>query len=1081
MSISTPLKSFDDSDSEDLSRMICLDMTEEDRFMDLGNKLLPTSSQCSVEDSKRSDRASQFNSSVRNECSNGNQSSSMKKFARFTLNSQNETSQSMRTAWKSTTSSNTDELESRPEIKPLTHSPSSSSSGRELLSESRTSVALLSDSIAVYRLRKSVADPNNAVGVIVDVSLKVNKQNELNDRSVTYQPGDRVLLPDHRGILYSDNAIPGVIFELYHFTYSSNNIFSFCSLLMSKAIDELKAQGDDQFERGYYAEAINSYNLAIFIAKSKDKSKEERAAISVLYTYASQAYIKIKQSEEAVNSATNARLWDPNAQTELYYRAIAKYCLRKIDEAKVDLDSFLKLDPTNNEVLNMCKRFGFLDLIEKHDKSKKNGQGWRRAFIMAYLRPHFLSSGFASTLQSLMSGSMVIGDNSFRSSNPCAKLNLPFAFQRLAHSDVVFSVLTLWFQKHSLMTLFRVIELTDIDYIISNAKEDNNLSVVLHKEKHFSHAKTYDPLLLTEFTKDILLRGELAKSITRLKTVGPLIDPLKMSFPSLKVSAFDLNQCFLTSKPMHKHVSDGISDWARNPPSLPIECLCLENASRFDIISTFHNVCPTLKQATIYCLLVPDPNIEDRVIVDPQFRWKAEQLKAFAPNLKEVIGTAQFNVHYSEVDTYFRLKIIDKIRQLLLAVEKLRCPWAKTEVLTNIAFVTEENRLRISRAKHLRFLDMFVEDTRLHNELKLESIKLMMGTNLRKRLTRRIARKGNPAKTENMTLDETTEESPTVESENERRRPILESQLASIMNAFVDHVASLGFEGLRCEHAQLKAFLPDNRSTFAFEANRMRNRYTDQLCYDATRVKLTYNVPPDVDYIHANVVDIPGVGNRFICTQEKTVCIVKLCHFEEDGKSKCAQYFPQIEGETKEYGYFVVRHTDRNFDRAFDCTTLELAEKTNPSSLKIQLFAWKQWPDKGVPRSGFGVLRLIRNIREFRNGNVVVYEIVKDLRCRRHNSVQTEAQYLFIHRTLCEYMKSKGLQRSAIPQFLTEYAIHMKNLANPIPLPIQQAPIQQPPVQQPQRPAPLLQQQQVQSTPQLAAQPALIMQQQPQT
>ncbi|KAI6181921.1 hypothetical protein M3Y98_00881300 [Aphelenchoides besseyi] len=376
---------------------------------------------------------------------------------------------------------------------------------------------------------------------------------------------------------------------------------------------------------------------------------------------------------------------------------------------------------------------------------KKNGQGWRRAFIMAYFRKHLkkictkfmagngfaneaeliipllrmalLSSGFASTLQSLMSGSMVIGDNSFRSSNPCAKLNLPFAFQRLAHSDVVFSVLTLWFQKHSLMTLFRVIELTDIDYIISNAKEDNNLSVVLHKEKHFSHAKTYDPLLLTEFTKDILLRGELAKSITRLKTVGPLIDPLKMSFPSLKilkVSAFDLNQCFLTN-------------WARNPPSLPIECLCLENASRFDIISTFHNVCPTLKQATIYCLLVPDPDIEDRVIVDPQFRWKAEQLKAFAPNLKEVIGTAQFNVHYSEVDTYFRLKIIDKIRQLLLAVEKLRCPWAKTEVLTNIAFVTDKNRLRISRAKHLRFLDMFVEDTRLHNELKLESIKLMVG------------------------------------------------------------------------------------------------------------------------------------------------------------------------------------------------------------------------------------------------------------------------------------------------------------------------------------------------------------------
>ncbi|KAI6180022.1 hypothetical protein M3Y98_00674400 [Aphelenchoides besseyi] len=353
---------------------------------------------------------------------------------------------------------------------------------------------------------------------------------------------------------------------------------------------------------------------------------------------------------------------------------------------------------------------------------------------------------------------------------------------------------------------------------------------------------------------------------------------------------------------------------------------------------------------------------------------------------------------------------------------------------------------------------------------------------VKKRGTRR-ARGGN--RSDKMAGEEVTTEdnqatgtvgTESEEDNNNRRRPSLDPQTTAVMNAFVDRLAATGLIGMQREYAELKAFLPPNRATTAFDANRMRNRYIDQLCYDATRVKLTYNVPPDVDYIHANFVDIPGLGNRFICTQgplpdtindfwrmifqEKPVCIVKLCHFEEDGKPKCAQYYPANEGEVKEYGYLVVRHvkTDLNFDRAFDCVNLEVGEKNSPSPLKIQLYAWKTWPDKGVPSSGFGILRLLRAIRRFRNGNIVhcsagvgrtgtvvalaiivaklldrkpfsVYEVVKDLRCRRHNSVQTEAQYLFIHRTLCEYIQTKGLQRPQMTQFMADYATYMKNLA----------------------------------------------------
>ncbi|KAI6206382.1 hypothetical protein M3Y94_00903800 [Aphelenchoides besseyi] len=282
---------------------------------------------------------------------------------------------------------------------------------------------------------------------------------------------------------------------------------------MSTEIDELKAQGNEQFKRGEYADAIKSYNSAIFIAQSKDKSEEERAAISVLYSNASQAYINNKQYEEAVNSATDALLWDPKAQKALYRRALANHSLEKIDEAKADLTCCLELDPTNDEVLKLCKTFGFIDLIETTDEaSKENGQGWRRAFMMAYfrqllqkqgakflsgtnlvthnelrfpiLRMALLSSGFALTLQSLMSGTIVFEDDTTPLN---AQVTLPSAFQYRSNPNVVFTSLMLMINNRLLMALFHVIDLTDFIYNTMNCRNANLFIGVLKAKNFFLH------------------------------------------------------------------------------------------------------------------------------------------------------------------------------------------------------------------------------------------------------------------------------------------------------------------------------------------------------------------------------------------------------------------------------------------------------------------------------------------------------------------------------------------------------------------------------------------------------------------
>lgn len=94
--------------------------------------------------------------------------------------------------------------------------------------------------------------------------------------------------------------------------------------------------------------------------------------------------------------------------------------------------------------------------------------------------------------------------------------------------------------------------------------------------------------------------------------------------------------------------------------------------------------------------------------------------------------------------------------------------------------------------------------------------------------------------------------------------------------------------------------------------NLLKNRYTDVLCYDHTRVLLAQSdKDPMSDYIHANFVDGYKQKNAFISTQgplphtcadfwrmiweQQVLVIVMTTKVFECGKIKCEQYWPSDE------------------------------------------------------------------------------------------------------------------------------------------------------------------------------------------
>uniref|UniRef100_A0A914Z137 Uncharacterized protein n=1 Tax=Panagrolaimus superbus TaxID=310955 RepID=A0A914Z137_9BILA len=296
---------------------------------------------------------------------------------------------------------------------------------------------------------------------------------------------------------------------------------------------------------------------------------------------------------------------------------------------------------------------------------------------------------------------------------------------------------------------------------------------------------------------------------------------------------------------------------------------------------------------------------------------------------------------------------------------------------------------------------------------------------------------------------------------------------AQSLKQFTLATCETGIQALVEEFTRIKLMGQANiPAKTAFDANPEKNRYKDVFCIDESRVILTWPPGCTSDYVHANWLPVRG-EKKFICTQgptdktvddfwrlvwqEKTKAIVMLCGIMELGKKKCEQYWMDKAGEQmKVQSGITIKTTDvSETEKNLTLTKLELSVEGHDNFV-VHHFLWKEWPDRGVPENFMACFRLLQRLKTYspptlvhcsagigRTGTIcgldmanqilnvgdrlVMADVIKELRQHRHGSVQTDVQYIYMHRVLIGLAENKKLvKHEEIAPFYESYENFIK-------------------------------------------------------
>ncbi|XP_076377068.1 phosphatidylinositol phosphatase PTPRQ isoform X2 [Megalopta genalis] len=290
--------------------------------------------------------------------------------------------------------------------------------------------------------------------------------------------------------------------------------------------------------------------------------------------------------------------------------------------------------------------------------------------------------------------------------------------------------------------------------------------------------------------------------------------------------------------------------------------------------------------------------------------------------------------------------------------------------------------------------------------------------------------------------------------------PFSKKKFIAHCQQLIDNPGKLSNEFQLLQTLSLDLQMPTNNA--CLQANKKKNRYSDILPYDFSRVKLeVIDNDPNTDYINASFIRGYTGEDEYIACQgpkEETTfdfwrmmeqyninIIVMLTQLVEKGKEKCYQYFPTIR-ETFRYENMTIKCISELDYRSYTQRTLVL-QKENKKRHVIHLH-FKDWPDHDVPEDfdpmihfcqvirrnllankGYIVIHcsagigrtgtliavdiLLQHLRD--NRKLDVFGTVYRLRHHRLNMVQKESQYAYIYNCIKQVLKNPYCLKSYKP------------------------------------------------------------------
>ncbi|KAG7458826.1 hypothetical protein MATL_G00224750 [Megalops atlanticus] len=200
----------------------------------------------------------------------------------------------------------------------------------------------------------------------------------------------------------------------------------------------------------------------------------------------------------------------------------------------------------------------------------------------------------------------------------------------------------------------------------------------------------------------------------------------------------------------------------------------------------------------------------------------------------------------------------------------------------------------------------------------------------------------------------------------------------------VQHVKRSRKKGIYQEYEEIRKEPPSGTFHCSKKPqNQIKNRYSDVLCLDQSRVKLSpLNDDEDEtsDYINASFMDGYKRSNAYIATQgplpktfgdfwrmvweQMVLIIVMTTRVVERGRVKCGQYWPLEAGRSEEHGHFLVKNSHIEMFQDFKLSHLELCNCETGERREVAHYLYMSWPDFGVPKSASAMLDFRAQVKQ---------------------------------------------------------------------------------------------------------------------